>query len=219
MQRAAYRFGVIATLLLSICLISGCSGSSSDPLEEAGLPFYISDIDVQDRGESVNEIDIFQDCDNDLINGADGEDLLTSTTITLTFASDTDTEQDLYIYQVEFDFILEDYTPDGAPAPVIQSKTFPNLSIRVPSGGGSSNPDRGIFDLMTASVDKPNYIDYLGGDAVAITYGAEFRVRITAKGTFSPSDPEEHRVIRDSYSNIVIDNFAHSSCEEEEETP
>lgn len=196
------------SFLTGLAVFAGCGGSS-DPLDEIGYRYQISIAAPEDRGESTSDIDLWHDCDNVYANGDDGEDLLTKATVTLTFKSNTGTE-DIWVYRIRIDYSLIEWNfgvaGDPGVTPSIASNVF-DLDIFIPGNGGTSSEE---IDLL-ALVDKSDYRTLLGLNDAGLQTRAVFQVTVTAYLTYTPSSPESDIEITKRFT-INVQNFADSSC-------
>lgn len=203
--------------LAGLMIILGC-GSSGDPIDESGYRYQITTASVEDRNAETNDIDIWQDCDNDYANGTDGEDEMTGSSVTLTFESNENQEDDVWVYVMRKEYTLLNWTegdagpPDTTPA--IPTKIW-DEDVFIPGEGGQSDPVE--IDLLSTT-DKEQYRNLLGKDNAGLQTRAEFQVKITAFLTYTPQDPETHLEINRSFT-INVQNFMDDSCSDEEETP
>lgn len=198
------------SFLTVLAVFAGC-GESSDPLDEIGYRYQISAAAPQDRGESTSDIDLWRDCDNvyDPTNGGDGEDLLTKATVTLTFQSNTGTE-DIWVYRIRIDYSLIEWSFGAAGPPLVTPSIASSIfdaDIFIPGNGGSSSEEIDLLDI----VDKAIYQNRLGENNAGLQTGAIFQVTVTAYLTYRPSSPENDIEIRKNFT-INVANFAHSSC-------
>ncbi len=210
MKGSVLTLGMVA-LIIAVLGISGCGSSGGGGvLDQIGYEYFISSMEVQDRGDPTTDIDVFHDCDGIYENGGDGEDLLTKASMNLTLASSPETDLDAWLYKVRIRFdLLHPELYEGDPVvPSLPTKTYDTTALIRAKGGSVTKS----FDLLSA-LDKETYVEALGGGAAAIDISATFQVTVTAYMTFTPDDPDND--YEADYSEIInVQNFADDSCSE-----
>lgn len=203
MQNFLQRKIIFVLFLAMLFFIAGC-GSEGDPIDEIGYSYYISSIDLEDRNTSTSDLDFVEDCPA-------GDDEITKASMTMTLKSGEDQLTDLWVYKIQLEFDLIDYS-DNSGSVDEADITIPTITyyqnILVPGEGGSASKE---LDFLTIT-DKENYLERIDDNTSVM---ANFQAYATVYFTATPGDPEEHYSSGYAFT-FNIGNFKDDSCEEEE---
>ncbi|MBR9980122.1 MAG: hypothetical protein KFF50_03750 [Desulfatitalea sp.] len=179
MRRASENMGLIMLFGVMGLVLFGCSGSGGDPLDEIGTRYF------------VRELIIVRDGDEDrFVIDPTTTDVAS---IEVVFESASDHGYDLFLKDIVLDFVfLGDNNPSIDPPELGQIRYDPKRFI--PKNGGTLTMTLYFFTAL----DKDWYVTAIGGEGVAETYVADYRVNITAHGSYSQESSSTNITIKDN---------------------